>query len=137
MVSLIDTEESQLTVQFDGRDITYDFAELDELVLAYATTRTTSRSDGDLACSGGSSSDSPLERVGFEPVVRPFFFIVDQAERPYPACFADRSKLDLIRIHLLLPVCLPEAQEFRTLVSFEPAAQLTEGKMKGERGKPS
>ena len=31
-------EESQLTVQFDGRDITYDFAELDELVLAYATT---------------------------------------------------------------------------------------------------
>ena len=74
MVSLIDTEESQLTVQFDGRDITYDFAELDELVLAYATTRTTSRSDGDLACSGGSSSDSPLERVGFEPVVRPLFF---------------------------------------------------------------
>ena len=69
MVSLIDTEESQLTVQFDGRDITYDFAELDELVLAYATTRTTSRSDGDLACSGGSSSDSPLERVGFEPSV--------------------------------------------------------------------
>jgi len=37
-VSRIDTEESQLTVQFDGRDITYDFAELDELVLAYATT---------------------------------------------------------------------------------------------------
>ena len=73
MVSLIDTEESQLTVQFDGRDITYDFAELDELVLDYATTRTTSRSDGDLACSGGSSSDSPLERVGFEPVVRPLF----------------------------------------------------------------
>jgi len=38
IVSRIDTEESQLTVQFDGRDITYDFAELDELVLAYATT---------------------------------------------------------------------------------------------------
>ena len=38
IVSLIDTEESQLTVQVDGRDITYDFAELDELVLAYATT---------------------------------------------------------------------------------------------------
>jgi exodeoxyribonuclease V alpha subunit len=37
-VSRLDTEESQLTVQFDGRDITYDFAELDELVLAYATT---------------------------------------------------------------------------------------------------
>ena len=38
IVSLIDTEESQLTVQVDGRDITYDFAELDELMLAYATT---------------------------------------------------------------------------------------------------
>ena len=38
IVSRIDTEESQLTVQVDGRDITYDFAELDELVLAYATT---------------------------------------------------------------------------------------------------
>ena len=38
IVSRIDTEESQLTVQFDGRDITYDFAELDELMLAYATT---------------------------------------------------------------------------------------------------
>ena len=38
IVSRIDTEEIQLTVQFDGRDITYDFAELDELVLAYATT---------------------------------------------------------------------------------------------------
>ena len=38
IVSRLDTEESQLTVQFDGRDITYDFAALDELVLAYATT---------------------------------------------------------------------------------------------------
>jgi exodeoxyribonuclease V alpha subunit len=38
IVSLIDTEESQLTGQVDGRDITYDFAELDELMLAYATT---------------------------------------------------------------------------------------------------
>jgi len=37
-VSLIDTEESRLTVLFDGRDTTYDFTELDELVLAYATT---------------------------------------------------------------------------------------------------
>ena len=38
IVSLIDTEESQLSGQVDGRDITYDFAELDELMLAYATT---------------------------------------------------------------------------------------------------
>src|SRR6516164_11232579 len=29
------------------------------------------RSDGDLACSGGSSSDSPLEGSGFEPSVPP------------------------------------------------------------------
>ena len=28
--------------------------------------------------------DALLERVGFEPVVPPLFFMVDQAERPYP-----------------------------------------------------
>jgi exodeoxyribonuclease V alpha subunit len=38
IVSRIDAEESRLTVKFDGREITYYFAELDELVLAYATT---------------------------------------------------------------------------------------------------
>ena len=31
-------EESELTVDFDGREVIYGFAELDELVLAYATT---------------------------------------------------------------------------------------------------
>ena len=51
--------------------------------------------------------------------------------------YGKRSKRDLVRIHLPPPVCLPEAQEFRTLVNFEPAAQLTEGKMKGEKRKPS
>ena len=38
IVSRIDLEESELTVDFDGREITYGFGELDELVLAYATT---------------------------------------------------------------------------------------------------
>jgi exodeoxyribonuclease V alpha subunit len=31
-------EEGELSVDFDGREITYGFGELDELVLAYATT---------------------------------------------------------------------------------------------------
>lgn len=34
----VDREERELTVNFDGRDVTYDISELDELVLAYATT---------------------------------------------------------------------------------------------------
>jgi exodeoxyribonuclease V alpha subunit len=38
VVSRIDMEEGELTVDFDGRDLTYGLGELDELVLAYATT---------------------------------------------------------------------------------------------------
>ena len=38
VVSGIDMEEGELSVDFDGRDVNYGFAELDELVLAYATT---------------------------------------------------------------------------------------------------
>jgi exodeoxyribonuclease V alpha subunit len=38
VVSSIEMEEGELSVDFDGRDITYGFGELDELVLAYATT---------------------------------------------------------------------------------------------------
>ena len=38
VVSGIDMEEGELTVDFDGRDVNYSFGELDELVLAYATT---------------------------------------------------------------------------------------------------
>jgi exodeoxyribonuclease V alpha subunit len=38
VVSRIDMEEGELTVDFDGRDLTHGFGELDELVLAYATT---------------------------------------------------------------------------------------------------
>ena len=37
-VSHIDMEEGGLHTDFDGRDVTYGFGELDELVLAYATT---------------------------------------------------------------------------------------------------
>jgi exodeoxyribonuclease V alpha subunit len=37
VVSYIDMEEGELQVDFDGRDVTYGFGELDELVLAYAT----------------------------------------------------------------------------------------------------
>ncbi len=33
----VDTEDGELSVDFDGREITYDVSELDELVLAYAT----------------------------------------------------------------------------------------------------
>jgi exodeoxyribonuclease V alpha subunit len=38
VVSRIDVEEGELSVDFDGREVTYGFGELDELVLAYATT---------------------------------------------------------------------------------------------------
>ncbi|HKI37562.1 MAG TPA: ATP-dependent RecD-like DNA helicase [Gemmataceae bacterium] len=34
----IDTHEQELTVEFDGRPVPYDFGELDELALAYAVT---------------------------------------------------------------------------------------------------
>jgi len=38
IVGSIDLEQSELTVDFDGRGVSYGFGELDELVLAYATT---------------------------------------------------------------------------------------------------
>jgi exodeoxyribonuclease V alpha subunit len=38
IVSRVDMEQSELTVDFDGREVIYGFGELDELVLAYATT---------------------------------------------------------------------------------------------------
>jgi exodeoxyribonuclease V alpha subunit len=38
IVRQIDQEESELVVAFDGRDVSYGYGELDELVLAYATT---------------------------------------------------------------------------------------------------
>jgi hypothetical protein len=38
VVLRIDMEESELTVDFDSREVVYGFGELDELVLAYATT---------------------------------------------------------------------------------------------------
>jgi len=38
VVSGIDMEEAELSVTFDGREVVYGFGELDELVLAYATT---------------------------------------------------------------------------------------------------
>src|SRR5262249_7038205 len=38
VVSRIDMEQGELIVDFDGRELIYGFGELDELVLAYATT---------------------------------------------------------------------------------------------------
>ena len=38
MIESVDLEERELTVLFDDRRVTYDVSELDELVLAYATT---------------------------------------------------------------------------------------------------
>jgi exodeoxyribonuclease V alpha subunit len=38
VVSRIDMDEGELSVEFDGREVTYGFGELDELVLAYAMT---------------------------------------------------------------------------------------------------
>src|SRR5947209_683510 len=38
LVSRLDAEEGELVADFDGREVVYGFTELDELVLAYATT---------------------------------------------------------------------------------------------------
>ncbi|MCD8105007.1 MAG: ATP-dependent RecD-like DNA helicase [Lachnospiraceae bacterium] len=38
IIENVNMDENELTVDFDGRHITYDVTELDELVLAYATT---------------------------------------------------------------------------------------------------
>jgi exodeoxyribonuclease V alpha subunit len=38
VITRLDMEESELAVSFEGRKVTYGFGELDELVLAYATT---------------------------------------------------------------------------------------------------
>ena len=38
IITAVDMEERALTVNFDGRPVAYDISELDELVLAYATT---------------------------------------------------------------------------------------------------
>ena len=38
IVSRIDTEEAEFTIDFDGREVAYGFGELDQIVLAYATT---------------------------------------------------------------------------------------------------
>ena len=38
LVRTVDTEAGELVVDFDGREVAYDFGELDELVLAYAIT---------------------------------------------------------------------------------------------------
>jgi len=37
-VAAIDTDEAEVLIDFDGRQIVYEFGELDEVVLAYATT---------------------------------------------------------------------------------------------------
>lgn len=38
IIQKIDAEESEVTIRFDNKDVVYDFGELDEIVLAYATT---------------------------------------------------------------------------------------------------
>jgi exodeoxyribonuclease V alpha subunit len=38
VISAMDMDEGELTVRFEGREVVYGFGELDELVLAYATT---------------------------------------------------------------------------------------------------
>jgi exodeoxyribonuclease V alpha subunit len=37
-VAKIDQEAQELTISFDGREVDYDFADLDEVVLAYAVS---------------------------------------------------------------------------------------------------
>ena len=37
-ITSIDTDANEIVIDFDGRQVTYDFGELDEVLLAYATT---------------------------------------------------------------------------------------------------
>ena len=37
-VTRIDPQQSEIFIEFDGREVTYDYGELDRVVLAYATT---------------------------------------------------------------------------------------------------
>jgi exodeoxyribonuclease V alpha subunit len=37
-IAAIDREEQEVTVNFDGKLVAYDFSELDEIILAYATS---------------------------------------------------------------------------------------------------
>jgi exodeoxyribonuclease V alpha subunit len=37
-ITRIDLEDQEVTISFDGRDVVYDFADLDEIVLAYAVS---------------------------------------------------------------------------------------------------
>ena len=37
-VTRIDPQESEIVIEFDGREVTYDYGELDRVALAYATT---------------------------------------------------------------------------------------------------
>jgi hypothetical protein len=74
VVSRIDTEEGELMVEFDGREVTYGFGELDELVLAYATT--IHKSQGSeypaVVCHG-----ERRRRTGHSTCARPTGFAVD------------------------------------------------------------
>ena len=38
LISKVNTDDNELTVSFDDREVTYEISELDELMLAYATT---------------------------------------------------------------------------------------------------
>jgi exodeoxyribonuclease V alpha subunit len=38
IIQKVNTEESEVTIRFDNKNVVYDFGELDEIVLAYATT---------------------------------------------------------------------------------------------------
>ncbi|MBF0498082.1 MAG: ATP-dependent RecD-like DNA helicase, partial [Deltaproteobacteria bacterium] len=37
-ISQVDTESAEITVFFEGREVNYEFAEIDELILAYAVS---------------------------------------------------------------------------------------------------
>ena len=68
VVSRIDQEEAELDVAFDGREVTYGFGELDELVLAYATT--IHKSQGSEYPGGDHSAHDPaLHHAGAQPAL--------------------------------------------------------------------
>ena len=68
VIASLNMDDSELTVSFDGRNVTYGFGELDELVLAYATTISQGTRLGIPSCRH-SSYYATLHHVGSKPAL--------------------------------------------------------------------
>ena len=68
VITGLDLEEAELTVSFEGRAVVYGFGELDELVLAYATTIHKSQGS-EYPGRGDPADDAALHHAGAQPAL--------------------------------------------------------------------